>query len=195
MKIQALIFAALIAPIFAPLEAFADSPSQLVASVAEHDADADFDPWRIFEDVDEMTDEVTYILSLKGKPVRVSDFLKDYPSLVLQIKSTHKGKYLVEILIRTRSENFSRGGAPVAVRFDKGEPTAEIWSASQDRDAAFAPKPYAILSKLRTTKTMTVRYVTSLDMVRTTSFDLSSVGAVLDEVKRRTKLRQAPAKH
>lgn len=180
---------------FAPTNAFADSPSPLVASVSESDTDADFDPWRIFEDVDEMTDEVTYILNLKGKPVKVLDFLQDYPCLVLQIKPTPKGKYLVEVLIRTRTENFSRGGAPVAVRFDKGEPTAEIWSASQDRDAAFAPKPYAILSKLRTSKTMTVRYVTSLDKVRTTSFELSSVGAALDEVKRRAKLRRAPAKH
>ena len=146
--------------------------------------------WVINEDVDKMTDCVTYILRVDGEPVTITPYVREPPSLVLQIKPAPQGKYFVDVLLRVRVDMFSRHGAAVAVRFDKGKISSSIWSPSQLRDAVFAPKPLDMLAKLRKSKTLAVRYVTSLDNARTTSFDLTNLNDAIKEVKRRVKARK-----
>jgi len=146
--------------------------------------------WVINEDVDKMTDCVTYILHVDGEPVTIAPYVREPPSLVLQIKPAPKGKYYVDVLLRLRVDMFSHHGAAVAVRFDKGEVSSSVWKPSQLRDAVFAPKSIDMLAKLRKSKTLAVRYVTSLDDIRTTSFDLTNLNDAIEEVKRRVKARK-----
>lgn len=146
--------------------------------------------WRIDEDVDRMSDRVTYILHIDGDPVAITPYLKEPPSLVLQITPTDNGKYFVDVLIRLRTNMFSRNGAMVDVRFDKGEVVSSYWKPSQLRDSVFAPNPNKLLPSLRNSKILSVRYVTSLDYVRATSFRLSGLNAAIADVKRRVKARK-----
>ena len=147
-------------------------------------------PWQISETVDEMTDEISYFVHTPGSVVRLTEYMNYRPELVVKVTpkgATNAGgmKYVGDVMIQIETDGLTRGQSEITTRYNREKPTAELWTTSTDRHAAFAPNWKQTISKLSAATNFTVRYVTTLGHVRTTMFDVSGLTNALKQVKSR----------
>lgn len=149
---------------------------------------ADDSPWRVEERVDDITDEVSYIISSPGTPIFVAYYVKYHPELIvcMKPKSSRGDKllYAADVIISIDYENFERE-SEIVTRYDREKATSELWRASTDRSAVFAPDWRKTIGKISSATNLTVRYMTSLGHIRTTTFDVCGLHEVLLDVKSR----------
>ena len=163
--------------------------------LAATSARTDAAPWQISQTVDEMTDEISYLVHLPGSVVRMTEYMSYRPELVVKVtpKATTKSgsiKYVGDVYFAIETDGLKRGQCEVVTRFDREKPTAALWNTSTDRHAAFAPDWKRTLSKLKAATNLTVRYVTTLGDVRTTSFDVTGLTNALSQVRTRHLAQQ-----
>lgn len=149
-----------------------------------------FCAWRISESADEMTDEISYYVYARGSTVCMTEYMSYNPDLV--VKVTPKGtnaaggmKYAGDVMIQIETDAFSRGQCEITTRYNRDKPTVELWDTSTDRHAAFAPDWKQMISRLSVATNLTVRYVTTLGHVRTSTFDVTDLTNALKQVKTR----------
>jgi hypothetical protein len=147
-------------------------------------------PWRISETVDEMTDEISYFVYTPGSVVRLTEYMSYRPDLVVKVTpkgTTNAGvmKYVGDIMIQIETDAFNRSKCEITTRYNREKPTTELWTTSTDRHAAFPPDWKQTISKLSAATNFTVRYVTTLGYVRTSTFDVTGLTNALKQVKSR----------
>lgn len=145
-------------------------------------------PWKITYSSDEMTDETSYYVYTTGSLVRMTEYMSYRPDLVMKV--TPKGetptggiKYDGDIMIQIETDGLNRGQCEMVTRFNREKPTTEFWQTSTSRHAAFSPDWKATLAKLTAATNLTVRYVTTLGHVRTSTFDVTGLTNALKQVK------------
>lgn len=132
--------------------------------------------WNTATNVDPMTDEARFVFSTPGEPLEVFS-LKYTPFLCVRVPSNQTDR--CEIFFEIQHEGLKRGTSDVLVRFDKTP--AESWNvtASTDRRAGFFANPSDLLPKLKQHNRLTIRFQTTLQAVRTTSFTLTGLAESL----------------
>lgn len=160
----------------------------IAIALAATSARTDAAPWQISRTVDEMTDEISYLVHTPGSVVRMTEYMSYRPELV--VKVTPKGanasggmKYVGDVYFAIETDGLMRGQSEVVTRFDREKPTTALWNTSTDRHAAFAPDWKGTIAKLSAATNLTVRYVTTLGAVRTATFDVSGLTNALKQVK------------
>lgn len=165
----------------------------LAATSARTDAPTSADafadtPWTILESTDEITDETSYYVVSTGS--QVGDGLMRYkPDLVIRIMpkgTTPTGgmMYKPEIMIQLGDfDGVNRHGCELTLRYDKRKPIVETWIPSTDRRAMFAPDDMKTLRRLEVSTNVTARFTTTLGYVRTSTFDVSGLTNILNQVK------------
>ena len=147
-------------------------------------------PWQISETVDEISDELSYLVHAPGSVVRLTEYMSYRPELVVKVTpkcTTESGslKYAGAVYFAIETDGLRRGQCEVVTRFDREKPTAETWNTSTDRHAAFAPDWKRTISRLSAATNLTVRYTTTLGAVRTATFDVRGLTNALKQVKTR----------
>lgn len=147
-------------------------------------------PWQISETVDEMSDEISYLVHSTGSVVRLDDCMSYNPALV--VKVTPKGitetgglQYVGDVYLSIETDGLKRGQCEIMTRFNREKPTVELWNTSTDRRAAFSPNWKRTLSKLSASTNLIVRYETTLGHIRTATFDVTHLTNSLKQVKSR----------
>lgn len=133
------------------------------------------DAWKVGRSRDDMTDKVTYILSLNG--LRVEDGIINYtPRLVLQLPQSARtsGDFSgAECGVWIEPEAIKRTGVVAEVRIDQKPAEKILLLPGQNRSAVFLPSGFA--KRLDGSRTLIVRLETSLGKVRTFRFNLGGV--------------------
>ena len=145
-------------------------------------------PWRISEETDEINDEKSYYITASGSAVQISDYLSYRPMIVFKItpvgKTTSGGMtYAGKIYLLIETDGLTRGECGMCTRYDKNKATVEEWNTSTDRHAAFSPNWKSELAKLTSATNLTVRYITTLGNIRTSTFDVHGLSNALNQVK------------
>lgn len=144
-------------------------------------------PWRISEETDEINDEKSYYITASGSAVEISDYLSYRPMIVFKItpvgKTTSGGMtYAGKIYLVIETDGLTRGECGMCTRYDKNKATVEEWNTSTDRHAAFSPNWKSELAKLTSATNLTVRYITTLGNIRTSTFDVRGLSNALHQV-------------
>lgn len=144
--------------------------------------------WQISETVDEISDELSYLVHSPGSVVRMTEYMSYRPELVVKVTpkgATNAGgmKYVGDVMIQIETDGLTRGQCEIATRYNREKPTVELWTTSTDRHAAFAPNWRQTISKLSAATNLTARYTTTLGRTRTTTFNVAGLTNALKQVK------------
>lgn len=161
--------------------------------VALHAAAAQSTPssaWKVGRSRDDMTDVVTYILSLEG--LRIEEGIFDYtPRLVFQLPQSARlsGDFSgAECCVWIEPEAIKRTGVVAEIRIDQKPVEKILLMPGQNRSAVFLPSGF--VKRLDGARTLIVRLETSLGKVRTLRFNLG--GVTLDALAKKLK-RETPS--
>jgi hypothetical protein len=144
--------------------------------------------WQISETVDEISDELSYLVHAPGSVVRTSEYMSYRPELVVKVTpkgSTNAGgmKYVGDVMIQIETDGLTRGQCEITTRYNRDSPATEIWTTSSDRRAAFSRDWKTTISKLAVSTNLTARYTTTLGRTRTTTFNVAGLTNALKQVK------------
>ena len=145
--------------------------------------------WEFEKSVDEMTDEVSYLLHTEGETVRATDVLSYNPVLCVRItpkiadQATRKMTGKLDCYVAFEYDGISRNGGTALVRFDNAPAVEWGFNASTDRRSAFLEKPGQAIGKLRTSSKLKVRLETTLGAIRLFAFDTAAFSNKFEEVR------------
>lgn len=136
--------------------------------------------WKFNKVIDEMTDAVVFVFETEG--TRVGDGLIEYcprlrftfkPQTVKQSTRSVIGKF--ETMIVIESDGLPRTGGDLLLRFDADEAQPWHFTPSTDRHAAFIDDAKRFGALFDKANKLTVRYTSTLNATRTSSFTLENV--------------------
>jgi hypothetical protein len=145
--------------------------------------------WEFEKSVDEMTDEVSYLLHTEGDTVRLTEVLAYNPVLCVRITpkiadpATRKMTGKLDCYVAFEYDGISRNGGTALVRFDNAPAVEWGFNASTDRRSAFLEKPGQAIGKLRTSSKLKVRLETTLGAIRLFAFDTAAFSNKFEEVR------------
>jgi hypothetical protein len=136
--------------------------------------------WQYSENASAMDGEKSAYLLLSAD-TKVEGMITDVtPTMIVRCQ---KGK--AELLINTETmvdTDFWSSTGKVRVRFDDGQPAAQKWKASTDRQALFAPNTAQFIKQLMSVKTFLFEFTPFNKSAQVVKFDVSGLDTQIDKI-------------
>lgn len=150
--------------------------------------------WELDEQTDEITDDVSYLLSVVSRESAKSEMRNlfgDEIRIVVRIKPkghTKSGgiKYKPTVSIYNSGTSFDVDNTEIITRYDRKKAKAENWETIPPKyKIAVAPDSMIALKQLIASTNLTIRFQTILGETKTQTFDISGLTNALKDVKAR----------
>lgn len=148
--------------------------------------------WSFFERTDEVTDEISYIISTVANESRDSARRKlfgDETRIVIQIEpkgrtKTNGIKFDRTVLLYHTEAALDVDEARIITRFDREKATSARWLTTPPHyKIAVAPDSASMFKKLQTSTNLIVRFTTIIGETKTLTFDVRGLTNALHAVK------------